>query len=139
MGGINVKRWLLGGVVAALVIWLLEGAASTLYMAEMQAALDKLGLKMEMSASMVATSVLVSLITGLTMIFFYAAARPRFGAGPRSAVIVAVALWLCGYFISLVGYQMLGIFPNQMLALWGVVGLVEMILAGLAGAWLYRE
>jgi hypothetical protein len=38
-----------------------------------------------------------------------------------------------------VGYQMLGIFPNQMLALWGVVGLVEMILAGLAGAWLYRE
>jgi hypothetical protein len=87
----------------------------------------------------VATSVLVSLITGLTMIFFYAAARPRFGAGPRSAVIVAVALWLCGYFISLVGYQMLGIFPNQMLALWGVVGLVEMILAGLAGAWLYRE
>jgi hypothetical protein len=139
MGGINVNRWLLGSVVAALVIWLLEGAGSMLYMADMQAALEKLGLRFEMSAVMFATSVIVCLISGLVMIFLYAAARPRLGAGPRTAVVVAAVYWLGGYFLSLVGYQMLGLFPTRMLATWGVVGLVEMILGALAGAWLYRE
>jgi hypothetical protein len=139
MGGINVNRWLLGGGVAGLVMWLLEGAASTLYMADFQASMEKLGLKFEMGPGMFAISVLVSLITGLVMIFFYAAARPRLGPGPRTAITVAVVFWLGGYFLSLVGYHMLGLFPPRMLAIWGAVGLVEMILAGLAGAKLYRE
>ena len=139
MGGINVRRWLLGGVVAAVVIWLLEGIASMLYMADMQAALDAHGLKLEMSASLWAMSVLVSLFVGLTLVFFYAAARPRLGAGPRTAAIVAVALWLSSTVVALVGYQMIGIYPSSTLVVWGVIGLVEMILAGLAGAWLYRE
>lgn len=139
MGGINVGRWLLGGVVAAVVIWLLEGVASVFYMADMQAALDAHGLKMEMSAATWAMSVTVSLLVGLALVFFYAASRPRFGAGPRTAVKVAVALWAGATLVQIVGYQMLGIFPASMLVSWGVIGLVELVVAGLAGAWLYRE
>jgi hypothetical protein len=139
MGGINVSRWLLGGVVAAVVIWLIEGVASVFYMADMEAALDAHGLKMEMSASTWAMSVVVSLLVGLALVFFYAASRPRFGAGPRTAVIVAAALWAGATVVQIAGYQMLGIFPVSMLATWGVIGLVELILAALAGAWLYRE
>lgn len=139
MSGINVGRWLIGGIVAAIVIWLIDGAASTLYMADMQAALEAHGLKMELTAAVWASSIAVSLVAGLILIFFYAAARPRFGPGPKTAVIVAVALWLGGYLLSLLGFQMLGLFPGRMLVLWGTVGLVEMILAALAGGWVYRE
>jgi hypothetical protein len=139
MGGINVTRWLAGGFVAGIVMWLIEGVASMFYMEEMQASLDALGLKMEMTAGMWVTTVLVSLIAGLVIVFFYAAARPRFGAGPRTAIIVAVGLFLGGYLLSLIGYGMMGMFPTRLLVTWGVIGLVETILVSLAGAWVYRE
>lgn len=65
--------------------------------------------------------------------------RPRFGAGPKTAVIVGVALWLSGYLMSLIGYQMMGLFSQSLLVTWGVVGLVEVVLASILGAWIYRE
>jgi hypothetical protein len=34
---------------------------------------------------------------------------------------------------------MLGIYPNGMLVMWGVVGLLEMMVAAMVGAWIYRE
>lgn len=139
MGGINVKRWLIGGLVAGVVSWLLEGVASMLYMQEMQAAMMAHGLSMDMSASVWILSIVVSLLMGLVLVFFYAAARPRLGPGPRTAVIVAVALFAGGYLLSLVGYHMMGLFPLALLHKWGVIGLVEMILAALVGGWLYRE
>jgi hypothetical protein len=41
--------------------------------------------------------------------------------------------------LSLIGYQMVGLYPVTMLALWGLVGLIEMIVAGLIGCRIYRE
>ncbi len=139
MSGINVSRWLLGGLVASALIWVFEGAASVLYMADMEAALAAHGLGMPMTAGTWVLSVVVSLIVGLTLVFFYAATRPRLGPGPRTAVTVAVVLWAAGYLLSLIGLGMFGLFPQRLLVLWGAVGLVEMIVAGLVGAWLYRE
>jgi hypothetical protein len=139
MGGINVKRWLAGGIAAGALIWIVEGAASTLYMSDMQAALERHGITLVMNAWMWILSVVVSLLMGLTLVFFYAAARPRFGAGPRTAVIVAIAFWIGASLLSLIGYQMIGLYPNGMLVEWGVVGLVEGILATLSGGWIYRE
>lgn len=139
MGGINVGRWLAGGVAAGILIWVFEGVASVLYMGEVEAALAAHNLSMEMSAGMFLLTITVSLLVGLTLVFFYAAARPRFGPGPRTAVIVAVALWFGSYLISLLGYGMLGLFPGGLLVMWAVVGLIELILASLLGGWVYRE
>ncbi|UCG84919.1 MAG: hypothetical protein JSW71_13325, partial [Gemmatimonadota bacterium] len=97
MSGINVGRWLAGGIVAGIVVWVIEGVASFAYMGDMRSALEAHGMTMEMSAAAWVLSVVISLIVGLTLIFFYAAARPRFGPGPKTAVIVAVALWFGGY------------------------------------------
>ena len=139
MRGINLKRWIAGGVVAGIFIWMIEGAASTLYTNDLRAALEAHGLSMRMDAGVWLTSLAVSLIAGLTLVFFYAAARPRFGPGPKTAVTVAVALWIGGYLLSLLGHKMLGLFPGRVLVLWGAVGLVEMVLAALIGGWIYRE
>lgn len=139
MAGINGRRWVAGGLAAGLVVWLLEGAASVVYMDDMQAALQRVGLSLQMNATMWALSVVVSLIVGFALVFFYAAARPRFGPGPKTAVVVAVGLWASGYLLSLIGYYMVGIYPTGMLMVWGVAGLVEMIVAALVGGWVYRE
>lgn len=139
MGGIRVGRWLAGGVAAGVLIWLLEGAASVLYMQEMEAAMKAHSLSMEMGPRIVGLSVVVSLIVGLTLVFLYAAARPRFGAGPATAIKVAIALWFGGYVVSLAGYEMMELFPTKLLAMWAAVGLVEVILAALLGGAIYRE
>ena len=139
MGKINVGRWILGGVVAGALIFVIEGLGSVLYMEEMQTAMEAHGLAMEMSGGVWIVSILASLLAGLVLVFFYAVARPRFGPGPRTAVIVAVALFLGGYLLSLLGYHMVGLFPDRMLVQWGVIGLVEWTLATLVGGWIYRE
>lgn len=139
MRGINVGRWIGGGVAAGILLWIIESAASGLYMVEMQATLAAHGLSMQMDVGFWLTSIAVSQIVGITLVFFYVAVRPRFGPGPRTAVIVAVAMWIGGYLLALVGYQMLGLFPGRMLVLWGGVGLTEMVLASLLGGWIYRE
>ena len=139
MGGINTGRWLLGGVVAGIVIWICEGVAATFTMDQMTAAMASHNLSMSISAGTMVLTVVVSLLVGLTMVFFYAGVRPRFGPGPRTAVIVAVALWLSGYVVSLIGYHLINLYPPRMLFHWGLVGLLEMVVASIIGAWIYRE
>ena len=139
MGGINVARWLASGFAAAVIIFLTEGIASVFYMEEMEASLEALGIAMEMSASNWILAILVSLILGMVIMFFYVAARPRFGPGPKTAILSATVLWFGGTLLSLIGYQMIGLYPTGMLVGWGVVGLVEMNLAALVGGWIYRE
>ena len=138
MGGINVGRWLAGGLLAGIVVWLVEGLASFVYANDMLATLEAHGLGMSEGAVAVALSLLVSLLCGLTLVFFYAAARPRFGPRPKTAILAALALWLGGY-ASLMGYVLLGLFTSRTLVLWGVVGLVDMTLGALVGGWIYRE
>lgn len=139
MNGMRAGRWIAGGIAAGALMWVVEGFSGMAYQKEMEAALASHGLSMEIGPGSFLLSVAASLIAGLALIFFYAAARPRFGPGPRTAILVAVVLWSGGYFLSMLGYHLLGLFPDRMLALWGATGLVEMILGSLLGAWVYRE
>lgn len=139
MGGINVKQWLIGGVAAAAVMFVLEGLSSVLYQEDMLAAMEAFGLSGEMSSSMILISVTTSLLVGLTLVFFYAAVRPRFGPGPRTAAIVGFVLWLGSYLLSILSMGWLGIFPSGMLVLWALIGLVELQAAAWVGGRLYRE
>jgi hypothetical protein len=139
MGGINVGRWLAGGVVAGIFTWLFEGAASFFYMEDMETAMEALGLSMEMTAWTWMITVVVSLIVGLSLVFFYAAARPRFGPGPGTAIKMAIAVWFVAHLLPIIGYGMIGMYPTGLLAMWAVIGVVELILASLIGGWIYRE
>lgn len=139
MGKINVARCLLGGVVAGIAFFIMEGVASTLYMPQMEAALEAAGLSIEMSVAGMLMAVLISLLTGIILIFTYAAVRPRFGSGPRSAVVAVLILFLGGFLPSLVGYQMIGLFPTSLLVVWAIIGFAEMLIAAFIGGWLYRE
>ena len=112
---INTSRWITGGVVAGILMWIIEGAASQMYFAEMMAALDKAGLSVAMSAGTVAITLLVSLLVGLGVVFFYAMARQRIGAGPRTAIIVGAAAFVFFYLPGLLGYQMIGLSPTSLI------------------------
>lgn len=139
MGKFNLNRWAAASVAAGLLMWICEGAASTLYMADMEAAMKAHNLSMDMSAGIIAFGLGISLIAGFAMMFFYAASLPRFGAGVKTATLVAIVLWCGGYLLSLLGYHMVGLYPAGMLVQWGAVGLIEMVLAAALGARIYRD
>jgi len=138
MKDFHTGRWLLGGVVAGLVVWVLEGALSALYIEEMTARLGALGLSMEVSAAYLAASLAVTLLGGLVMIYFYVLAREALGPGPVTALVVAFALFCGGYLPSLIGYYLLGLFRTGLLLQWAVQGLVEMLIGAIVGALLYK-
>jgi hypothetical protein len=92
-----------------------------------------------MDASAYLAYAILCLFVGLVLVFFYAAARTRFGPGVRTAVIVSIAMFLGGYLPGLIDDHVIGLFRDVLLAKWGVQGLIEYIIAGVAGAWVYKE
>jgi hypothetical protein len=74
---------------------------------------------------------------GIAAVWLYAALRPRFGPGPRTAVLSGLGYWVIGYALPAVGIGQTGLFPVRLLAITHLGGLVEIIAASMAGAWLY--
>jgi hypothetical protein len=75
---------------------------------------------------------------GILLVWLYAAIRPRFGPGPRTALLAGFMLWLitCLVFSSFV---FMGLFSLALVATSGFFGLVAALAGGYVGGWLYRE
>ncbi len=69
----------------------------------------------------------------------YAAIRPRFGPGPKTAIIAALFAWFGVYVYNNIIGAAFGFVPTSMLPIALVWGLVEYIVAALIGSWLYKE
>jgi len=106
--------------------------------ADLAAAMTALNLP-PVGGSAIAVFVSLGFVLGLLLVWLYAAIRPRFGPGPKTAAIAAVTVWFLTYFWSTVGFGVLGVFPARLLVIGVVWGLVELIVAGLVGARLYSE
>lgn len=135
MGGINVGRWILGGLLAGVIFNLFEFAGNMMFREKWEAAAAAHNLPTEGSP----VYVLMGFIGGLVAVWFYAAARTRFGPGPGTAVKVAIVYWVGGYFMATLAYCAMGLFPAGLLVPWGIISLIEVVVATVAGAWLYRE
>jgi hypothetical protein len=124
--------------LAGLVINISEYVLNTYVIADDSAAmLERFGLP-QMGMHQVGVFLVMTFILGIIMVFTYAAMRPRFGAGAKTAIIAAVTLWP----VSLVGTivdGVLGIVPQDMLHVVVVWSLVEMVIGSVAGAWVYKE
>jgi len=138
MGKINVARVILGGLLAGLVMNISEYVLNIYVIAEeSEAIMQRLGLP-PLGNHQIGIFVAMTFVLGIIAIFVYAAMRPRFGAGVKTAVITAVAFWLL---TSVGGFadMILGIIPANMFGLTAVWTLVEAVVAIVIGAWLYQE
>lgn len=139
MGKINWSRVLLGGLLAGLVVNIVEAVSGIMYMDEMKNALEAHGLSMSESAGMMVFWIIYGFIMGILAIWIYTSFRPRYGAGPKTAVIAGLAFWLIGYLFPIIGWSSIGLFSTWMLTYWVISGLVEIVIATLLGAWIYKE
>lgn len=138
MSKINWGRVLLGGLVAGLVIDVVEYVLNTYVLgSEMAAVTDRLGIKMIPSA--IPIFLALGIVMGIAAIWLYAAARPRYGASAKTAAITAVGFWIIGYAVPNAFLVVQGLFPARVLCIASLVGLVEIIVASIAGAAVYKE
>ncbi|MEJ2111897.1 MAG: hypothetical protein P8Z37_18700 [Acidobacteriota bacterium] len=128
MGKTNWGRWVLGGLVAAIVL-------NIIYYVILGISGDTPG---------VVWFRFYSIPTGLTSVWLYSAIRPRYGAGPKTAILAGSVIgMLCGFTYVVSGFA----FPARtvlasglsfaMMAFFTVTAMY--VVATLAGAWVYKE
>lgn len=141
MPGINLPRVILGGLAAGLVANVLDVAAGlTILLESNNANAQRLNLDpavVNSTAAMV-TWIVADFLYGLLIVFTYAAMRPRFGPGPKTAVIAGLTLY-AAITIILAGFLSVGMFMEAGFIKNAAVSLVVTIIASLVGGALYRE
>ena len=139
MNRINLGRVLVGGLVAGVIINIGEFIFNGVLFAEdMNAAMAALN-KPPIDPSMIIWFVLISFGFAFMLVWTYAAMRPRFGPGVQTAICASALCWGLGYLYPNLFFYVMNLFPRGMIVLSVVWGLVEVIIAGIAGAWFYKE
>ena len=138
MGKINLSRVILGGILAGIIVNISETVLHTIVLkAEHEEAMKALGKTMPMGTSVMVTWILWGFAWGIVAVWLYAAMRPRFGAGAGTAARAGLVAWFFGALLPAVAMMNMGIFAfGTVEAVWG---LVQSIIATVAGAWLYKE
>jgi hypothetical protein len=137
---INGARVILGGAVAGLIVNVSEYLVNNVLLGdEWSNALEALNRPSDLGGTATAIFWLWGFMTGMMALWLYAAMRPRFGAGPKTAVLAAVAVWVPGSLLGVVFPAVLELFPARLMAIGVAAGLAELVIGTLAGAWLYKE
>lgn len=136
---INFGRVLLGGLVAGVILnvgeWVLNGIVLK---DEMDSFFRRCGFP-QPGTNFLIIAVTITFVLGIVIVLGYAAIRPRFGPGPKTAIIAALFAWFGIYLYQNAIGLGLGIVPARAVAIALAWGLVEYILATLVGAALYKE
>jgi hypothetical protein len=140
MGRINIGRVILGGIIAGIVGDILGFLVDGVMLAPQWAAgMSALG-RTEFSVGQNVAFNIIGLVYGILMVWLYAAIRPRYGAGPKTAVLAGLAVWVAGVLLPNAGFMWAaGLFPTNLTVMTTAAAIVEFVVAALAGAALYKE
>ncbi|MGA3162053.1 MAG: hypothetical protein ABSC77_12625 [Terracidiphilus sp.] len=139
MGKINIGRVILGGLVAGIVAdvlgFLVDGVLLAPSWAEQ---MKKLGQGAFSTCQLIEYN-LLGLVCGIALIWIYAAIRPRFGAGVKTAIYAGLAVWVIGVLLPNLSFLWVSFSWRRLTVLTTLGGLVEIVVAAIAGAALYKE
>lgn len=145
MARINWVRVLAGGVVAGLVIGIVQAPLIPMLSGSFEAMVTALGgpsagLQGEPgdNPAWLVSSTAIMLAVGIFTIWLYASIRPRYGAGMKTAAIAGVAVWTAIALAELLLGQLTNLTVTHILTTHGP-NIVTFVVAAMAGAWIYRE
>jgi|SRR5208282_3527833 len=140
MGKINVGRLILGGIVAGIAIDIVDYFVDGMWLGQRWA--DGMALlgKPGFSQTQIILFNVIGLLTGIAAIWVYAAIRPRFGAGIKTAVIAGLAVWVIGVLLPNAALMHVAhLFSNHLTLYTTLGGLVEVVFGTVVGASVYKE
>lgn len=140
MKKINTGRVLLGGIVAAVIIDLIEGVMNGVVLKnDWAAAMQALGKSGEVTGAAIGLYNLVGVLEGIIGVWLYAALVSRYGTGSTTAGKTGLVVW--ALVSALPGLLMLpsGLIPGRLMTFGVVVDFISILLGVTMGALLYRE
>ena len=132
MSSINFKRVIAGGLAAGFVMNFIDAVTNGVWLAK-QWELETNALNPALAAKMQGPPIgwiTVDFLLGILLVWLYAGIRPRYGAGPRTALIAAVAMWAMTHLIY-ASYAFMGLYSASVIVDSSIGGLVAAI-AGLS-------
>jgi hypothetical protein len=139
---INTQKVLIGGFAAGVVLNVIDFVVNMFILgARMKAESDafKPGLSDQMNkGSTMVSYIIMDFILGFALVWTYAAIRPRFGPGLKTASYAALLFWILGG-VFYWGYMMMGMTSSGLWWTLAFVALVNLLAAASVGAWLYSE
>lgn len=140
MGKINVGRLILGGIIAGIVSNLLDYLVNGCWLANMWShQLNVWGLP-PFSMHQIMWFELFGIIIGLCAIWVYAAIRPRFGPGVKTAIYAGIMVWIMSMLVP--NFALMWVphfFSGHLTGYTTLGGLVEIVIGTIAGAAVYKE
>ncbi len=141
MSAINTGKVVVGGLVAGVVFNVLDMVNGMLIMKEDFAAnAARLGLDPAAaeSAAGMTTWIVLDFLFGFLVVWTYAAIRPRFGPGPKTAVVAGLVLYLATT-MMMFGLTQLGMMTMGVFVKMAIIQLVITSVGSVAGAAVYKE
>jgi hypothetical protein len=140
MAQLNWSRVIVGGLAAGLVMNIIDATTNGFLLgARWKAETEALnpGLLAKADSGTLGW-VVVDFILGILTVWVYAAIRPRFGPGPRTALSAAFVVWLAAH-VAYASYAFMGYYSWSIIVASSVGGLVAALAGGYVGARLYQE
>src|SRR5918996_3641002 len=136
---INTGNVFKGGLVAGLIINISETILNIPVIGNRMEAELAMRNVPPFNNAMIGVFVAMCFALGVFLVWLYAAIRPRMGPGPSTAVCAGLIVWGLGWLWPSIGLGVIGIYSWGLIAITLVWGLVEVVLASVAGAYFYRE
>ena len=138
MGKINFARVFLGGLLAGLILNIFEYVLNgVVFASEWDAFMKLLGRQMRPGA--IPFFIVGAFVSGIGVVWLYAVARPRLGAGPKTAALTGVAYWFFAYAIPDANSIAANVVPGRLTLTICLILLVGAVLASVCGAMVYKE
>ncbi|HSS21884.1 MAG TPA: hypothetical protein VLL54_17555 [Pyrinomonadaceae bacterium] len=140
MNKINVGRVILGGLVCGLILNIGEFILNTKVLAaQMRAMAIQHNFPPEPPMNGIMVAVALTFVMGIVLVLGYACIRPRLGPGAKTAIVAGLFAWFAVYlYVGLINSVFVGM-PSGIVILMLIWGLVQYLLAAVAGAALYKE
>jgi len=139
---INTRKVVGGGLAGGVVLAVLDLVANGVLFADQNtAALNALNPDLAantQSAAMAVVFVILDLLFGILLVWTYAAMRPRFGPGVKTAALAGLQVWGVVVLMYL-GMTFMGMWTWGYMMTGALVFLVCMLVASFIGGMLYKE
>ena len=139
MGKINMQKVIVGGLVAGVLLNVVDTVLFGIVLKDQMAAALAAANRPPMTNAQIPWFVFLDFVCGVFLVWLYAAIRPRFGAGPGTAVKAGLAAWFAIGVINTLFMWPSAMMPHNLRIITLAVYLVEAPLAAVVGAKFYTE